>query len=222
MRFGIRCEILLRLFVTAGITVTLLSALPAFAQGEHGRRAAAELLIMRGDLRQLTARPAPSAQHIKGLKDRLHGSLTTIAVLLRLADEEAGRPPPDTNALEQNLRQSLKQNNTRELDAKLSDLIKTYALRTTGILPADPSPERLAKGKEIHESLCAGCHNEPDLDTQRPARNLTAQLKTMSAQEFVARLIIGVRGDRVTGISNPFSDDDLNALIAFYRSNQAH
>ncbi len=39
----------------------------------------------------------------------------------------------------------------------------------------------------------------------------------MDAREFAARLISGIRGDVVTNLQNPFSDEELAALIAFYR-----
>ena len=72
----------------------------------------------------------------------------------------------------------------------------------------------------IKNGLCAGCHDEPDNSVARPAFNLFQQAKRMLKPEFAARMITGIRGDRVTGIGNPFSDWQLAALMVFYRNGQ--
>jgi len=48
--------------------------------------------------------------------------------------------------------------------------------------------------------------------------NLFEQARGSSFPEFLARMLVGVRGDRVTAIENPFSDREIVELIAYYRS----
>jgi hypothetical protein len=42
--------------------------------------------------------------------------------------------------------------------------------------------------------------------------------KRTPREEFAARLLIGVRGDRSTAWRNPFSDLELGALLAYYEN----
>jgi len=175
---------------------------------------------MLGDARTLTASPAPSQSHHKGLNDRLRGSLSALAILMRLADQERGRSPQNVLFVRAALRTSLDRNNLAEFIDTLSDLTSRYPLTATDILPAPPTPARLKRAKEIHQSLCAPCHDEPDNEVERPAYNLFMQAKAISVTEFSARMIIGVRGDRVTGLGNPLNDEYLASLIAYYRSAQ--
>ena len=194
------------------------AASPALSQGEHSRRVAAELRVMLGDARALTGSPAPSQKHQRGLNDRLRGGLSALGILMRLADEEKGGPTQNTRSILDGLRASLDQKNVSEVIEKLSRLSTRYPLAATGILPAAATPRRLKKAKEIHESFCAVCHDEPDGDVERPAYNLFTQSKAASGEEFLARMIIGVRGDRMTGLGNPLADEEIAALISYYRS----
>lgn len=175
---------------------------------------------MLGDAHALTVSPAPSQSHLKGLYDRLRGSLSALAILMRLADQERGRSPQNVLSVLAGLRVSLDRNNLAGLIDTLSGLTSRYPLPAIGILPATPTPARLKRAKEIHQSLCAPCHDEPDNEVERPAYNLFTQAKAVSDTEFAARMIIGVRGDRVTGMGNPLTDEELAGLIAYYRSAQ--
>lgn len=40
----------------------------------------------------------------------------------------------------------------------------------------------------------------------------------MPEQEFVARLLAGVRGDAGTALENPLSDEDIRSLLAWLRN----
>lgn len=175
---------------------------------------------MLGDARALRGNPAPSEIHLKGLNDRLRGSLSAIGILMRLADQEKDAPPQNTQSALGGIRASLDQNNVAGIIAGLSELAARYPFPATGILPATPTPLRIKRAKEIHDTLCAACHDEPDHEVERPAYNLFQQSRRISQEEFTARMIVGVRGDRVTGLGNPLSDEELAVLISYYRSVQ--
>ena len=204
----------------ASLIASLFISPPAWAQGEHGRRVAAELLVLNGDARDLVSRPPASKLHVKGLKDRLRGGLAGLAILMRLADQEVGRPPVKAQEIAAILRKLLASGNMTRFQQELAPLIRRYPLVINGMTSTNPAPAQLASARKIHEDICAACHDEPDRDVERPAYNLRTQARRMSWQEFTARLIAGVRGDRLTGFGNPLSDDDLTNLVAFYRSTQ--
>lgn len=177
------------------------------AQGEHERRLGAELAVMAGDLRRLEEAAVPALQR-EGLRDRLAGALASLPLLLR-------RGGSDTSAVPF-LRAALAKRDWRSLRAGLDDLRRRNPFEPGALLPRAPSPERLRLGQAIHLQACAGCHDAPAAQTRFPALNLFEQAKGMPRDEFAARLLMGVRGDRSTAWRNPFSDSDLSALIAFY------
>jgi hypothetical protein len=80
-----------------------------------------------------------------------------------------------------------------------------------------PTPQKLAFGAAIHRHACAGCHDAPPGDVELPARDLFAEARRLPRAEFIARLLLGVRGDRSTVWRNPFSELELAALAAHYR-----
>jgi len=189
------------------------------AQGEHARRVAAELLVLRGDLRR-SSDDEFSLQQKNGLSDRIIGSLAGLDLLLRFADQEAGHRPQPASHRENvdALRRSHETGSLNDRDNGLARLIAAYPLHTTILTPSKATADRLSSARKLHDELCAGCHDQPDLETERPAYNLFGEARRLSPPEFAARLIIGVRGDRVTGIDNPLTDRQIGNLFAFYRA----
>ncbi len=185
------------------------------ADGEHSRRLAAEIVITLGDARRL-ADPATPPLHQLGLRDRIGGALVGLGLLVRRARQERPQPLPPIGWRER-LGQALAAADMPRLTAELEILSGLYPLDLKGIVPARPTPGRLRMGQELHDEVCAACHDQPDLEVALPAFNLSEQARAMSAREFAARLIGGIRGDTVANLQNPFSDEDLAALIAFYR-----
>lgn len=197
-----------RLRVLAFAAAAACSAAAA-AQGEHERRLAAELVVMAGDLRRIQS-SGELPLHREGLRVRLAGALSSLPLLLR----RAGADPAGVTAL----RQSFARSDWRALRAGLDALKKRHPFEAGALLPREATPERLRLGAAIHRQACAGCHEAPATDTPLPAFNLFEQAKRTPREEFAARLLIGVRGDRGTAWRNPFSDLELGALLAYYRN----
>lgn len=195
----------------------LLISTPAtlLAQGEHGRRASSELLVLLGDVNKLIQDDLKE-QHRKGLVARIAGGLSGLPLLLRLATEEQKNPQVSVDVLE--LRVLLKRGTYEVMRDRLSILSVRYPLSIVGLYRAGTVPDGKQRAAEIHRTLCAACHDQPYMDTQRPAFNLFSQAKDMPLREFIARMLVGIRGDWVTGIANPFSDQELSDLTAYYRS----
>ena len=208
---------LFALLIAAGT----LTAVPAvcLAEGEHSRRAAVELTVLQGDLRRLASDVFTPVQK-KGLRDRIRGALAGLEFLLRYADQEAGRPPRPRRhrASVAALRRSFEAGEPLDEDTGLAALLVQFPLRMTGLTMSKPTDEALGEARRLHEELCAGCHDMPDTDIERPAYNLFKESRRLTAREFAARLLLGVRGDRVTGIDNPLSDSQIAALMAYYAS----
>jgi mono/diheme cytochrome c family protein len=181
----------------------------AAAQGEHERLLAAELTVMAGDLRRIrSADELPL--HREGLRARLAGALSSLPLLLRRAGADAAAVPP--------LRAALAKGDWRRLAAGIDALRRKHPFEAGALLPRQATPGRLRLGAALHRQACAGCHDAPAAETKLPALDLFEQAKRMPREEFAARLLIGVRGDRSTAWRNPFSDLELGALLAYYES----
>lgn len=177
------------------------------AAGEHERRLAAEVTVMAGDVRRLMAGEGVPLER-EGLVKRLNGALSSLPLLLRRTNGD----PKSVIAM----RASIARSDWRSLSATLATLKQRHSFDARTLLVTASAPETLNLGASIHRTTCAGCHDAPIGDSLLPAKNLAAQLKSMPREEFAARLLLGVRGDRTTGLANPFGDLELAALIAFY------
>ena len=164
---------------------------------------------MAGDARRL-ATGAGGPLEREGLVKRLNGALASLPLLLRRADGDT-RPVAA-------LRATLARGDWRAFAAALAPLRQRHAFDARALLTAAPTQDMLALGAAIHRTTCAGCHDAAGGDTLLPAFDLSRQIKSMPREEFAARLLLGVRGDRTIAWHNPFSDAELAALIAWYAS----
>lgn len=185
----------------------LACGLTVAAADEHRRLLAAELEVIAGDLRRLREE-APGASEAAGLRARVAGALAALTLLLRRAGANAGDAQP--------LRAALARGDWAALAAALHALRQRHPLNTAA-LDMTPTPQALALGAAIHTQACAACHDAPRTDAELPARSLFEEARRLPRAEFLARLIVGVRGDRSTAWRNPFSDLELAALAAYYR-----
>lgn len=180
------------------------------ANGDASRQLAAELAVMTGDVRQLTtARIGP--QERAGLNERLQGALASFPLLLRRAGE---RTQPVVA-----LRAHLNRQDWRSFLATLEPLGHRHPF-SVGFMSFPSTPQRIAAGKTLHKEVCASCHDSDWGDARLPAKNLSAQLVSMARVEFAARLWLGVRGTREHAYANPFTDEELAGLMAYYAQSQ--
>jgi mono/diheme cytochrome c family protein len=173
------------------------------------QRLAAEIMIMAGDARRLVQEVVPPLER-SGLEQRLAGGIASLPLTLR-------RIGGDISTLS-DLRLMASQRDWQTMLERLNDLQHRYPFDARRLLTAAPTREVVALGASIHRSTCAGCHESPGTaDQLLPAKNLAAQMQSMPAAEFAARLWLGVRGTHETAYANPFSEAELAALIAWYR-----
>ncbi len=187
-----------------------------FAQGEHSRRAAAELQVVVGDLRRLTeiTISAPSSKQAASLEKRILGGLSSLDLLLRLANQETGEVQVSYLNTVNKARTLLKHRQLEELDTLLTPMSNRFKL---SLPPITANKSAIENALKLHNELCAACHDHGPANVERPAYNLFKQAATESETEFFARMLVGVRGDRITGIDNPLSDFQLISLIALYK-----
>lgn len=213
-------RIILSIAVAVGAVVVgiIVPAATALSADDHGwprsrpvRLAAAEILVMAGDARRLAEEPLPPL-HQRGLRDRLLGAASGLPLLLRLAGQ-----PPEPGAMEA-LRAAIAADDLVTLRRDLEALAARVPLDTAGVLPADHRPRARRLARALHDGLCASCHDGQPADTDDllPAEDLFQAARAMPLREFTARLMIGVRGDTLTGFAQPLTDSDLAALLGFY------
>jgi len=184
---------------------------PAAAQGEHERRLAAELSVVAGDLRRLEAADRLPPQR-EGLRARIAGALASLGLLLRRAGDDAKAATK--------LRDAWTRSDMREFGAALDALRRRHPFDARSLLPERSTAAQRAVGEAIHREACAGCHDAPAADAIEAALDLRAEGALRAYEEFAARLLLGVRGDRSTAFHNPFSDLELAALFAWYEDAQ--
>ena len=201
------------------ILAGMAAAMPAtlFGQGEHARRAGSELLVLLGDIDRLQ-RMDPDVQQARGLHDRIAGMLSGLPLLLRLADQETERV--NTASDIQRLRSLLVDRQWALLAEAVAALSSRYPLQSNTFL-TQVSPVRLRSALHHHQSLCAACHDFPHQQSERPPFNLYQQAKQLPKVEFTARMLVGIRGDVMSGLGNPFTDEEIAALIALYLNAQS-
>lgn len=187
--------------------MALLFSAAAIAQDEHSRRLGAELTVMGGDVRRLLAAEGGPLER-EGLVLRLRGALSSLPLLMR----RAGAPSVPVAEL----RRLIENRRWQAAAASLERLRRHHRFDATSMLKDAGDPDTIALGRDIHGDVCAACHEVSWGDSQMPAKNLSAQLASMSREEFAARLLLGVRGDQTTALANPFSDRELSGLIGWY------
>jgi len=206
--------------IPALVAVALLcAAAPGVrAQGEDQRRFAVELRLIAGDLRRLNEE-ALGVHHQAGLRDRLAGSLGYLGLLAREANQASGDVDPQLAGDLARLRRAFEQQDRAAMAPPLARLLARYPLVITDFeLTPDTDPARLAVGRDIDQRLCMGCHLAPDPAAANPARDLFADARGMTREEFVARLMGGVRGVPATMLANPLNDEELRGLYVWYRT----
>jgi len=207
-------------FAATAAALFFFSLTPANAAGEDVRRLSAEIAVLNADARRMAAKGL-SPQHRRGVQARLRGGLAVLPLLLRAAEnDDAALPGLEEGRVGQILSALDAGDGTALIDA-LSVLGAAYRFDTSGLLPPDNRPQALSRAKRLHEAYCAACHDDPDLKVSRPAWNLFGLARKIPPAELAARLVIGVRGDSLTGLDNPLRNAEISALIAFYRKDTA-
>ncbi len=99
--------------------------------------------------------------------------------------------------------------------------IARHPLQRDRYLDPPPTPARLREARAIHGTYCAGCHDgagKGAAELLLPARDLFQMARQESVDEFVARMVSGVKGDATIHFANPLTDAQIGALSTLYRT----
>ena len=185
----------------------------ARAGEDHAQILAAEILVTRADLAQI-AKPDLPLAHRAGFVERIGGAMGLIPWLLVVAGDEDGAGEAAGWAVDW----SGGPGEVKALDRFLAKLSARHPLDIDaydiGITHAD-----LAEARAIHDAYCAGCHDgegtgEPDAELV--ARDLFWMARDEVPEQFLARLVNGVKGDESIGFVNPLTTRQVAALWKLY------
>lgn len=199
--------------------VLLTAALPVWASGEHERRLRVEIAVLYGDTKILID-PATTPLRRQGLCHRIRSSLGTLGMLARYAVQEGQPPQPELSKQVADLRALFASKNIRAFALRLGQLKSSLPLDMSGFLPLTATPARLRTGQSIYQSLCIGCHQNPDRTQPNPAPDLFSMAAIMPRDEFVARMLGGIHGVHLTTLQNPFTDEEIASMTAFFEQAQ--
>lgn len=193
--------------VLYGIAVVSVLCTPAFAEDIQTDVLAAELLIARGDINRLDQAPSLPPAHVRGLTDRVTGSLGLLPWLLRQANDHNGAT-------------QLQASTTADLTKTLDQLIARHPLDASPYAADRLTPTQRREAILIHDTYCSGCHDDMgqgDEGAELPARDLAFMAREMPPETFLARLINGVKGDETLLFSNPLTHTQIGALWYYYQ-----
>ena len=206
--------------VLSGIAVivvfSIIGVRSSNAAEAHSSVLAAELLIVRDDLSRFMDGVNFPPAHMRGLQNRITGSLGILPWLLR----QAGDAPGADQVRAFNL---TPHPHNIALIKVLDQLIERHPLDLSPYAAEHLTPKLRREAFAIHDVYCAGCHDDAgqgDDDTELPARDLFLMARTSSPETFLARLINGVKGDETLLFTNPLSPNQVSSLWHHYRKHQ--
>ena len=199
------------------VAVLFTTATVSFAYGEHSQRLAANLLVVQGDLKLLLKLDTSDYQR-NSLSVRIEEKLGMLELLVRSANQNNQANYPQNPEEFRYLLLLFNSSKLKPLLNELESLSGKYPLVLSPILQSKFPPVFFKIAAEMHQRLCIGCHSGAMTKNSLPAFDLFKQSRSISRMEFVARMLTGLRGDRVTSLQNPMTDAELSLLISYYRN----
>ncbi|HSQ80501.1 MAG TPA: cytochrome c, partial [Casimicrobiaceae bacterium] len=204
-------------------------AQPARAASEAGRDLRLEVALIAADARML-ADPATPPGRRAGLAGRIRSSLGSLAVTARYAMQAEGWQDTRQGARHDapshaelpaaiaGLRALFDAGELPAFSRAAAKLAVAYPVGLWYFQPLTVTPGRLKSGRATYERYCIGCHASPDPNAANPAPDLFRMAQTGPPDELIERLLAGVHGDRTTSLENPFSDEEIAGLAAYFVS----
>ena len=191
----------------------LACALPAQAAGTPERTLDVQLELIAADARVLAAAATPPVRRA-ALSERIRSNLGSLGMTARAAAEDSGQTDAAWPAALARLRELFSAGDLTAFAGAARRLAAAHRLDVSYFEPLAVTPQRLSTGRSIYRRYCQGCHLGPGAGRWAP--DLFAMARNEPRREFVARLLGGVFGDRTTGHANPFSDEALASLTAYF------
>lgn len=195
--------------------VLLLPAAPVPAAGEYDRALRVDLTTLRGDAR-LLENPATPQIRQSGLWARMASTLGALGMTARQTVDRDGDPAQPLVPAVADLQADFHNGQMSRFRQRIESLTARFPLDISYFFPLTITPERAKTGEKIYRQLCIGCHQNPDLQAANPAPNLFLMARSAPPGEFVARMLGGIHGVPRTTLKNPFSDEEIAALIVYF------
>jgi len=164
------------------------------------RLCSAEIISMKGDLKRLINNPI-NLNINKSLQERLKSANQTLEWLCRKEVK------PSHLIIFKKLRLSLNKSRYSEALINLDILSNEFPFIFND--KYDDSDQDIEEAGKIYKSYCASCHDRENTSISFPIYSLTDMAKKQSKSEFLARMLIGVRGSEVIVFRNPLTDKDI-------------
>ena len=180
----------------------------------------AELLVMRADTRK-HGEIAPGAPLARGLRNRIASTLATLPITCRRYAAAVSMPSGDAQRFVARIRQLrvLFDAGDRARFAEALDTLTTRApfVTTSFLRDRDGDGDEREAGT-VYRQLCHGCHVAPMPDAENPAEPLDRMARNLPRDEFLARMLLGVRGTPEIGLANPLTPFEIGAMTRFLLS----
>ncbi len=197
------------------------AAAPAAAAASAELRARllcpAELLVVRADARRHEELD-PGAPPARGLRRRTASTLATLPITCRRYAAAVSMPFDDERgfiARIRRLRELFDAGEGTRFAEALDTLVAEAPFVTTSFRRDRDGDEDEREAGTVYRQLCHGCHTAPMPDAENPAEPLDDMARTLPRDEFLARMLLGVRGTPDIGLANPLTPSEIGAMTRF-------
>jgi mono/diheme cytochrome c family protein len=190
-------------------------AQPARAASDAGRDLRLEVALIAADAR-LLADPATPPRRKQGLSERIRSSLGSLAIIARYAAQAGAVQEPQLPEAVADLRARFASGDLPGFAQAAAKVAADHPVDLRYFLPLRTGAPPVHAGRAIYERHCIGCHASPDARAANPAPDLFRMARTATPQELIVRLLAGIHGDRMTSLENPFSDEEIASLAAYF------
>lgn len=180
----------------------------------------AELLVVRADARK-HGEIASGTSLARGLRNRISSTLATLPITCRRYAAAVSMPSGDAQRFVTLIRQLrvLFDAGDRARFAEALDTLTTRApFVTTSLLRDRDGDEDEREAGAIYRQLCHGCHVAAVPDAENPAEPLDHMARNLPRDEFLARMLLGIRGTPEIGLANPLTPFEIGAMTRFLLS----
>lgn len=190
-------------------------AQPARAASDAGRDLRLELALIAADARAL-ADPATPPRRKEGLSERIRSSLGSLGITARYAAQRGAAGDPQLREAIGDLRARFESGDRPGFAQAAAKVAAAHPIDLRYFLPLRTGAARVHAGRATYERYCIGCHASPDARAANAAPDLFRMARTAPPDELIVRLLAGIHGDRMTSLENPFSDEEIASLAAYF------
>jgi hypothetical protein len=194
--------------------IILLFPATVFSAGEHQRRFSVEIALLAGDSR-LLLEDGLSAEKRQWIEGRITSSKNVLPLLARYYLQESGYEDPGILVQAQALSGYPVGSDT--LQRAIKEMSERFPIQFAVDLnkPLDSSSKRQVKSD--YEEMCRGCHITTAQERSVVIGEFGTFARSMTDDEWLARLLGGLRGDSYTALENPFTDTEIARFFRYVR-----